>query len=84
MTRHAARICFIMGHRTLSFMNGCSMPDDLDGAWQLSVCSSAVQDWGGTRVSGNICYLQNAAATEAGWEWQAPPPKAGDSLSKCS
>ena len=80
VSRHAAQICFIMGHRQLSFLNGCSMPNDLDGAWQLSVCSSAVQGWGGTRAIGNMCYLQNAAATTAGWKWQAQPPKAVDPL----
>ena len=75
VTRHAARICFIMGHKCLSFLDGCSMPDSLEGAWQLSVCLSAVQDWGGARVSGNICYMQNAAASEAGWQWQSEPAK---------
>ena len=64
------RLC-ILG----SLSGGCSIPPQLEGAWQLQVVSQAqsaehsskVQGLQGLQVRGGVRYLQNAAAIAAGW-----------------
>ena len=66
--RYSFHACQHSKHTRVSFLGGCSMPAHLEGAWQISIHSTAsVQGLQGALRSSNALYLQNAAAAIAGW-----------------
>ena len=70
VTSQAARISLCMPSAILSILGGFSIPDDLGGAWQLTVHEAdSVNGQGlqGACVIGTDHILQNAAAVAAGW-----------------
>ena len=65
-TEYASRVCILDAPST-----GCSNPTGIEGPWQLKIRTSSlttsVLGLQGLQARGRVRYLQNDAATAAGW-----------------